>query len=80
MAWRRDGLGKPVALHHDCNRATPISSGRLRAGSACCIGGRRGPRPCIIKESRDGPLALEPFCQMREPGPSLDVGDVGSIS
>ena len=73
VAWRRDESWKPVALHHDCNRGYTdlrwADEGRERL---LCVSEDGAVRVLALsRKGRDGPLALEPFCQMREPGPSL---------
>ena len=73
VAWRRDESWKPVALHHDCNHGYTdlrwAEEGRERLLAVSEDGAVRVL--ALERKGRDGPLALEPFCQMREPGPNL---------
>ena len=73
VAWRRDESWKPVALHHDCNRGyTDLRWAEEGRERLLCVSEDGAVRVLALeRKGRDGPLALEPFCQMREPGPSL---------
>ena len=73
VAWRRDESWKPVALHHDCNRGyTKLAWAEEGRERLLCVSEDGAVRVLALeRKGRDGPLALEPFCQMREPGPSL---------
>ena len=74
VAWHRtEERWINVALHHDCNRGyTKLAWAEEGRERLLCVSEDGAVRVLALeRKGRDGPLALEPYSTVREPGPSL---------